>query len=96
MPFCIKWFKRFALVGGSVVATGVFFVLEILFEQKVVGTAAETVTKHEDWREYKSCITDKGYAEAKTTHQTHQVVDSWIGNYNPSVNLLGYLTAVIL
>ena len=30
MPLCIKLFKRFALVGGTSVAAGVFFALELL------------------------------------------------------------------
>ena len=52
MPLCMKLFKRFAQIGGSVVATGAFFILEILFEKKVVITTAETVTttKLEDWQ----------------------------------------------
>ena len=50
MPLFIKVFKRFAFAGGAAVATGIFFGSELLFEQKVVVSTAETVTKLEDWQ----------------------------------------------
>lgn len=40
MPLCIKLLKRFALAGGASIATGMFFALELLFEQKVVVSTA--------------------------------------------------------
>lgn len=36
MPLFIRIFKRFAFAGGAVSVTGIFFGLELLFEQKVV------------------------------------------------------------
>ena len=45
MPLFIKVFKRFAFAGGAAVATGIFFGSELLLEQKVVVSTAETVTK---------------------------------------------------
>lgn len=50
MPVIMKLLKRFAFIGGSVLAIGTFFALETLFEQKVVVTTAETVSKLEDWQ----------------------------------------------
>lgn len=52
MPVCIRLFKKFALFGGVSIAAGVFFAIELLFEQKVVVSTAETVIKLEDWQMY--------------------------------------------
>ena len=53
MPLLIRFFKRFAFVGGASIATGIFFAFEFLLEQKVVVSTAETVTKLEDWQMFK-------------------------------------------
>ncbi|MBP3305671.1 MAG: hypothetical protein J6L24_06855 [Oscillospiraceae bacterium] len=87
MPLCIKLFKRFALIGGSAAATGAFFILEILFEQKAIVTTAETVTKLEDWQMY-MC-----YA---TSYETQTAVDILMGNYNPAFKLHFYIISVVL
>ena len=49
LPLCVRLDKRLTLLGGAASAIAVFFVLEILFEQKVVFTTTETVIKLEDW-----------------------------------------------
>lgn len=36
MPVCIRLFKKFALFGGVSIAAGVFFAIELLFEQKLL------------------------------------------------------------
>lgn len=92
MPLCMKLFKRFAQVGGSVVATASFFILEILFEQKVVVTTAENVTKLEDWQMYMCYIPP----ELETTYKTETAVDILMGNYNPAFKLHFYIISVVL
>lgn len=93
MPLFIKIFKRFAQAGGSVVATGVFFILEILFEQKVVVTTAETVTTIEDWQMY-LCTMPR--SQTVTTYKTETAVDILIGNYNSAFKLHFYIISVVL
>ena len=63
MPLLMKWFKRFALAGGAVISTGLFFALALLFEQKVVVSTAETVTKLEDWQMFMSYVPPEGWGE---------------------------------
>ncbi|MDE6567580.1 MAG: hypothetical protein K2K70_07600 [Lachnospiraceae bacterium] len=96
MPLCMKQFKRFAQVGGSVVATGVFFIFEILFEQKVVVTTEETVTKLEDWQMYMCYVPPEGWGETVTTYKTQTAVDILMGNYNPAFKLHFYIISVVL
>ena len=88
MPLCIKLFKQFALVGGSVLATGTFFTLEILFEQKVVVTTAETAARLEDWQMF-MCV-------STYTSKTQTAVDILMGNYNPAFKLHFYIISVVL
>lgn len=96
LPLCIKLFKRFALIVGSVLATGAFFVLETLFEQKVVVTTAETVAKLEDWQMFMCYIPPEGWGETVTTYKTQTAVDILMGNYNPAFKLHFYIISVVL
>lgn len=96
LPVCMRLFKRFALVGGSVLATGAFFVLETLFEQKVVVTTAETVTKLEDWQMFMCYKPPEGWGETVTTYKTKTAVDILMGDYTPAFKLHFYIISVIL
>lgn len=96
IPLCIKLFKRFALVGGASMATGVFFAIELLFEQKVVVSTAETVTKLEDWQMYMCYIPPEGWGETVTTYKTQTAVDILMGDYNPAFKLHFYIISVVL
>lgn len=96
MPICMNLFKRFALTGGSAAAMGVFFILERLFERKVVVTTAETVTKLEDWQMYMCYRPPEGWGETVTTYKTQTAVDILMGNYNPAFKLHFYCISVVL
>lgn len=94
MPLCIKLLKRFALAGGASVATGMFFVLELLFEQKVVVSTVETVTKLEDWQMFMCYARPEGLGT--TTYKTQTAVDILMGDYNPAFKLHFYIISVVL
>ena len=96
MPFFIKRFKDFALVGSAYAAMGVFFAFEFLFEQKVVVTTAETVTKLEDWQMYMCYSPPEGWGETVTTYKTQTAVDILMGDYNPAFKLHFYIISVVL
>ena len=96
MPLWMKLFRRFALGGGAVSATGVFFALELLFERNVVVTTAETVTKLEDWQMYMCYIPPGGWGEAVTTYKSQTAVDILMGDYNPAFKLHFYLISIVL
>lgn len=86
LPVCIKLLRRFALVGGSAAAVGVFFAVETLLEQNVVigmGTAA----KLEDWQMY-MCIA--------TPNSKFTALDILLGNYSPAFKLHFYMISVVL
>lgn len=96
IPLCIKVFRRFAVIGGSVMATAVFFLFEILLEQKVVVTTAETVTKLKDWQMYMCYQPPEGWVETVTVYKTQTAVDILMGNYNPAFKLHFYIISVVL
>ncbi len=96
MPLCINLFKRFALLGGASIATGIFFAAEFLFERKVVISKTETVTKLEDWQMYMCYIPPEGWGETATTYKTQTAVDILMGNYNPAFKLHFYMISVLL
>lgn len=94
MPLCIKLFKKFALAGGGSIATGIFFAVELLFEQKVVVTTSETVTKLEDWQMFMCYVPPEGWGT--TTYKTQTAVDILMGDYNPAFKLHFYIISVVL
>ena len=93
MPIFMKLLKRFSFAGGSVAAIGIFFAIETLFEQKVVVTTAETVSKLEDWQMYMCYIPPESLT---TTYKTQTAVDILIGNYNPAFKMHFYIISVVL
>lgn len=96
MPLFIKLFKRFALAGGASIATGIFFAIELLFEQKVVVSTAETVTKLEDWQMFMCYIPPEGWGETITTYKTQTAADILMGDYTPAFKLHFYIISVVL
>lgn len=96
MPLCIKLFRRYALAGGACIATGLFFVTEFLFEKKVVVSAAETVTKLEDWQMFMCYVPPEGWGETVTTYKTQTPVDILMGEYSPTFKLHFYVISVVL
>ncbi len=98
MPLCIKLFKKFALVGGSSIATAIFFTLELLFEQKAVVSTTEnlTLTKIEDWQMFMCYVPAGGWGETAATYKEQTAVDILMGDYNPAFKLHFYIISVVL
>ncbi len=96
LPLCIKLFKKYAIAGGAIIATGVFFLFELLFEQKVVVSTAETVTKLEDWQMFMCYVPPEGWGETVTTYKTQTAVDILMGEYNPAFKLHFYIISIVL
>ena len=96
MPLLIKFCKRFAFVGGGFLATALFFAVELLFEQKVVVSTAETVTKLEDWQMFMCYVPPEGLGETVITYKTQTAVDILMGDYNPAFKLHFYIISILL
>ncbi len=96
MPLCSRLWKRFAFAGGASIAAGIFFAIELLFEQKVVVSTAETVTKLEDWQMYICYASPEDWGETVTTYKTQTAVDILMGDYNPAFKLHFYIISVVL
>lgn len=96
MPLLIRFFKKFAFAGSALSATGIFFGLELLFEQKVVVSTAETVATLENWQMSMCYVGPQGWGETVTTYKTQTAVDILMGNYNPAFKLHFYVISVLL
>lgn len=96
MPLFFKAFKKSAFAVGAAAATGIFFGSELLFEQKVVVSTAETITKLEDWQMYMCYVPPEGWGETVTTYKTQTAVDILMGNYSPAFKLHFYVISVVL
>lgn len=96
MPWCIRRFKRFALLGGVSIATGVFFAIELLLEHKVVVSTVEAVTKLEDWQMYMCYVPPKGWGETAAAYKAQTAADILMGDYNPAFKLHFYMISVVL
>lgn len=94
MPLCIRLFQRFALFGGASIAVGIFFAIELLLEQKVVVSTAETAAKLEDWQMYMCYIPPEGWGE--TAYKTQTAVEILMGDYNPAFKLHFYMISAVL
>lgn len=88
MPLCFRLFKRFSLIGGASIATGIFFGTELLFEQKVIVSTAETVASLENWQMV-MCYTQARY-------KTYTAVEILIGEYSPAFKLHFYVISMVL
>lgn len=96
MPLFIRLFKRFAYAGGAISATGVFFGVELLLEQKVVVSTAETVAKLEDWQMFMCYVPVEGWGEPVSAYKTQTAVEILMGDYNPAFKLHFYIISVLL
>ena len=96
MPLFMKLNQRWTLLGGSAASIVAFFAFELLFEQRVVVTSAETIVVLEDWQMYMCYVPPGGWGQTVTTHKTQTAVDILMGNYNPAFKLHFYIISVVL
>ncbi len=90
MPLLLFYLRRYRTGIASLSALSVFFLTELLFEQKVIVT--ETVkTTLESWQMYMCYIPPQ-----MTETRTWTAIDVLIGEYSPLFKLHFYLISVIL
>lgn len=94
MPLCMKLFGRSAFAGGSTIAVAAFFALEFLFEQKIVVSTGEIVTKLEDWQMFMCYVPPEGWGT--TTYKTQTAVEILMGEYDPAFKLHFYIISLVL
>lgn len=90
MPVLMKKLKKYSLLTASGIALVVFFVTELLFENKVIvnGTLS---TKLERWQMFMCYVSPE-------TYQTRdwRAVDILIGEYSPTFKIHFYMISVVL
>ena len=96
MPICMSKFKKYAFWVAVIGAVALFFGIELLFEQKVVVSGMETVTKLENWQMSMCYIPPEGWGETVTTYKQKTAVEILMGEYNPAFKLHFYAISVAL
>lgn len=98
MPLLLKCLKQYALLGGTAIATAVFFASELLLEKMVIVTRTVTgtvgwvdVSKLEDWQMYMCYVPPNTFEDRTWTE-----VDVLMGEYSPAFKLHFYIISVVL
>lgn len=90
MPVIMKLFKKLAVLIASLFSTGVFFIAELLFENRVIIT--DTVeTTLESWQMF-MCYVQPEMFETRTWTP----IDVLIGEYSPAFKLHFYIISIVL
>lgn len=87
MPVLMKKLKKYPLLTASGIALAVFFITELLFEQKIIVQG----TKLERWQMFMCYVSPE-------TYQTRnwKAVDILIGDYSPAFKIHFYMISVVL
>ena len=98
MPVALKYFKKYALLFGTVISTVLFFAFEFILEKLVIVTRTVTetvgwvdVSKLEDWQMYMCYIPPNSFEERTWTE-----VDILMGEYSPAFKLHFYIISIVL
>jgi len=93
IPVAIKYFKKYALLFGTVISTLIFFVSEFLFERNI--TVTRTITgafaQLKDWQLALCAVTPEVFESGKLTE-----VDILMGEYSPAFKLHFYIISIVL
>ena len=98
IPVALKYFKKYALLFGTVISTALFFAFEFILEKLVVVTRTVTetvgwgdVSKLEDWQMYMCYVPSNSFEERTWTE-----VDVLMGEYSPAFKLHFYIISIVL
>lgn len=98
IPVALKYFKKYALLCGTVISTALFFAFEFILEKLVVVTRTVTetvgwvdVSKLEDWQMYMCYVPPNSFEERTWTE-----VDVLMGEYSPAFKLHFYIISIVL
>lgn len=93
IPVALKYFKKYALLFGTVISTVLFFVFEFILERAV--TVTRTVTgifsTLEDWQMFMCYVPLNSFEERTWTE-----VDVLMGEYSPAFKLHFYIISIVL
>lgn len=93
IPVALKYFKKYALLFGTVISTVLFFVFEFILERAV--TVTRTVTgifsTLEDWQMFMCYVSPNSFEERTWTE-----VDVLMGEYSPAFKLHFYIISIAL
>lgn len=90
MPLLIKYARKLTLLAASAISLGVFFLSELLLENKVIVTTTVKTTL-ESWQMFMCYVPPEGYET-----RTWRAVDVLIGDYSPAFKMHFYIISVVL
>lgn len=90
LPILIKYARKYALAVATAISLVVFFVSELLLENKVIVTSNVTTTL-EDWQMFMCYVPPE-----KLETRTWRAVDVLIGDYSPAFKIHFYIISVVL
>ena len=93
IPVALKYFKKYALLFGTVISTVIFFVSEFLFERNITVTRTMTgsFAQLKDWQLALCAVTPEVFESGKLTE-----VDILMGEYSPAFKLHFYIISIVL
>ncbi len=90
MPLLIKYARKLTLLAASAISLGLFFLSELLLENKVIVTTTVKTTL-ESWQMFMCYVPPEGYET-----RTWRAVDVLIGDYSPAFKMHFYIISVVL
>lgn len=93
IPVALKYFKKYALLFGTVISTVLFFVFEFFLERAVIVTRTVTgiFSTLEDWQMFMCYVPPNSFEERTWTE-----VDVLMGEYSPAFKLHFYIISIVL
>lgn len=93
IPVALKYFKKYALLFGTVISTVLFFVFEFILERAVIVTRTVTgiFSTLEDWQMFMCYVPPNSFEERTWTE-----VDVLMGEYSPAFKLHFYIISIVL
>ena len=90
MPLLIKYARKLTLLAASAISLGLFFLSELLLENKVIVTTTVKTTL-KSWQMFMCYVPPEGYET-----RTWRAVDVLIGDYSPAFKMHFYIISVVL
>ena len=93
IPLALRWFRKYALLYGTLISGAVFFAFEFVLERTVTVTRTVTGTFStlEDWQMYMCYVPPNAFEERTWTE-----VDVLMGEYSPAFKLHFYIISIVL
>ncbi len=93
IPILMKYFKKYAVLVGSILSIGIFFACELLLENlvTVTRTATDTYSTLENWQMFMCYVPPNSVGDRTWTE-----VNVLMGEYSPAFKIHFYIISIVL